>query len=99
MEPQQIVTLVVGVVFLGVLMFLPQWQARRRRQKQMEGLHVGARVVTVGGIIGNLTYLDTERNRARVRIAHGVEIEMLAVAISSPLQDQDLPATEEPADE
>ena len=85
MEPQQIYIL-IGLVVLTTLMFLPQWQARRRRQKQMEAIRIGDQVMTVGGIIGKLTYLDTGENRARVEIAPGVEITLVIAGISRPME-------------
>jgi preprotein translocase subunit YajC len=87
MESQQIVTLVIGIVLLGVLMFLPRWQAQRRRQQQMSALEVGKDILTVGGIVGTLTYFNTEENRARVEIAPGVEITILPAAIRGELTD------------
>ncbi len=85
METKQIVILIVGLVLLSVPMFLPQWQARRRRQKQMAKLHVGDEVMTVGGIIGKLTYFNTEENRARIEIAPGVGMQVVLTAISRTL--------------
>ncbi len=85
METQQLVILILGFVLLSVLMFWPQWQARRRRQKQMAELHVGDEIMTVGGIIGKLTYLNTEENRARIEITPEVEIQVVLAAISRPL--------------
>jgi len=84
-ETQQLVILILGFVLLSVLMFWPQWQARRRRQKQMAELHVGDEIMTVGGIIGKLTYLNTEENRARIEITPEVEIQVVLAAISRPL--------------
>jgi len=66
-------------------MFLPQWQARRRRKKQMAELRTGDEVITVGGIIGKLTYLNDEENRARIEIAPGVEMQVVLAAISRTL--------------
>jgi len=88
MDTQQIVTLVIGLVLLGVLMFLPRWQAQRRRQQQMSSLEVGKDILTVGGIIGKLTYFNSEENRARVEIAPGVEIQILPAAIRGELTDE-----------
>ena len=85
METQQIVILVVGLVLLSVPMFLPQWQARRRRKKQMAELRTGDEVMTVGGIIGKLTYLNDEENRARIEIAPGIEMQVVLTAISRTL--------------
>lgn len=85
MESQQTYIL-IGLVVLSVLMFLPQWQARRRRKKQMTAMQVGDEVMTVGGIIGKLTYFNIEENRARVEIAPGVEIMLVTAGISRPVE-------------
>jgi preprotein translocase subunit YajC len=85
-ETQQVVILAIGLVVLGVLMFWPQWQARRRRQKQMAELRVGDEVMTVGGIIGKLTYFNAEENRARIKISPDVEIQVVLAAISRTLK-------------
>ena len=89
MDTQQIVILAIGLVLIGVLMFWPQWQARRRRQKQMAELRVGDQVMTVGGIIGKLTYFNADENRARIEIAPEVEIRVVVAAISRTLTSRD----------
>jgi len=81
-DTNQVVLLIGTVVVLGALMLLPQWQARRRRRKQMAEMQIGSEVMTVGGIIGKLTHLDSEANRARIEIAPGVEIRIVTAAIS-----------------
>jgi len=65
--------------------FLPQWQTRRRRQKQLAEMQIGNKVMTIGGIIGTLTCVDSERQRARVEIAPGVEIHIALDGISHTL--------------
>jgi len=84
-ETQQIVILAAGLVLISMLMFWPQWQARRRRRKQMAELRVGDEVMTVGGIIGKLTYLNADENRARIEVAPEVEIRVVLAAISRTL--------------
>ena len=88
---QQAIFLIIGLVLLGVMMFLPQFQARRRRQKQMAELQIGNKIMTAGGIIGKLTYLDVEQDRARVEIAPGVEITIMLAAISRTLVAENAP--------
>jgi preprotein translocase subunit YajC len=84
-ETQQTYVL-IGLAVLMALMVIPQWQARRRRQKQMAALQVGDQVMTVSGIIGKLTYYDTEENRARVEVAPGVEITMVTAGVSRTIE-------------
>ena len=85
MENQQVFMLVVGLVLISVLVFWPQWQARRRKQKQMADMKVGDEVMTVGGIIGKITYFNADENRARIEVAPGVEIQVVLAAISRTL--------------
>ena len=84
MDSQQIILLVIMAAVFGGMMFLPQFQARRRREKQMAALSVGDEVMTVGGIVGTLTEIDAEENLARLEVAPGVEIQILMAAISRP---------------
>jgi len=82
---QQMVILVVVVVAMGALMFWQQRQARRRREKLLAGLSVGDEVVTIGGIIGKLTHLDSEEGRACIEIAPSVEVWVVLAAIGHTL--------------
>ena len=88
MDNQQVFILIIGIVLLGAFTFWPQWQARRRREKQMAELHVGDQIMTVGGIIGKLTYLNTEEDRARIEIAPEVEIQVVLAAINRALSSE-----------
>jgi preprotein translocase subunit YajC len=48
---------------------------------------VGDRILTIGGFIGTLTYIDFEDNIARVKLADGVEVQMVPRAISGKRQN------------
>jgi preprotein translocase subunit YajC len=89
MENNQVLMLVLGLVLISALMFLPQWQAKRRKQKQMANLQVGDEVMTVGGIIGKMTYLNADENRAHIEVSPGVEIQVVLAAISRTLTSHD----------
>ena len=73
----------VMMVLIIVFLYVPQWMARRRRQQQERELAVGDRVITIGGFIGTLTRYDREANIARIRLAEGVEADILPSAIAS----------------
>lgn len=100
----QTILMIGGIVLVLVLMILPQWQAKRRRQKQMEAMDVGTEILTVGGIIGKITYLNRDENRARIEIAPGVVMQVVVSAISQPLaqsETEELPerSPDEPSEE
>jgi preprotein translocase subunit YajC len=82
MDTRQVVILAVGLGVLLLLTVIPQWRNRKRREKQMSELGVGNEVMTVGGIIGTVTHIDQEQNRARIEIAPGVEMRVALAAIS-----------------
>jgi len=75
----------IWLVFIAVMalfMYVPRWMAQRQRRQQEAALAVGDQVLTIGGLLGTLTYIDSEKNLARLRIAEGVEVEILIGAIS-----------------
>jgi preprotein translocase subunit YajC len=100
----QTILMIGGAVLILVLMILPQWQARRRRQKQMQAMDIGTEIMTIGGIIGKITYLNRDENRARIEIAPGVEMQVVVSAINQPIvqpETKDQPETppDEPSEE
>ena len=60
-----LVLIVAMVAFLA----LPQWMARRRQKQREQELKVGDSVLTIGGLIGEITYLDFQSNIARIKLA------------------------------
>ena len=72
------VILIVGSV---VFLYVPQLMARRRQKKREEDLAVGDRVITIGGFIGKIVYLDFEKNLARIQLADDLVVEMIPGAI------------------
>lgn len=78
---------VIALVFLlfWVLVALPQKRARKTQEDIIGNHKVGEQVVTVGGMIGKLTYLDIDKDLARIEVAPGTEIRIIPAAISHPL--------------
>jgi preprotein translocase subunit YajC len=71
-------------VLVYVVVVMPQNRARKNQQQVVAELKVGEKIVTVGGLVGRLTYLDREKDLARMEIAKGVEVEIIPAAISHP---------------
>ncbi len=76
-----IVWLVLIVAFIAVI-YLPRLLAQRRRSQQEAGLTVGDHIVTIGGLLGTLVYLNLEENLARIALADNVVVDILPGAIS-----------------
>ncbi len=85
-----LVLIVAMVAFLA----LPQWMARRRQKQREQELKVGDSVLTIGGLIGEITYLDFQSNIARIKLAEGVEIRILPGAISGKRAVDDVVVTD-----
>ena len=77
----------IAVVFLliWIVVVMPQNRARKTQQQVVADLKVGDQIVTVGGMIGKLTYLNPDEDLARIEIASGIEVRIIPAAISHPL--------------
>jgi len=88
--PENVVILLLIVVALVFLLFwgvvlVPQNRARKRQEQVVAELTVGEDIVTVGGLIGKLTYLNREEDLAKIEIANGVIVRIIPASISHPL--------------
>lgn len=73
------IILIVGSV---LFLYVPQLISRRRQKKRDESLVVGDRVMTIGGFIGELEFVDFDKNLARIRLADNLVVDILPGAIS-----------------
>lgn len=79
---------IVFIVLIGYFLLIrPQRQRARRQQAQVQQVGVGDRVMLTSGIIGRV--IGFNGDRARVEIAHGVEIEVVRRAIGQRISDED----------
>ena len=81
------------VAIFYFLLYKPQQQARKDRENMLSRLHIGMRVVTVGGIFGVIDDIDDEI--LKLRVAENVVIEVSRNAISA----VDQPKENKPADD
>jgi preprotein translocase subunit YajC len=78
-------TIAIAVLLVWAIVAWPQKRARQRQEQVVSELKVGEEVVTIGGLVGKLTYINQEEDMARLEIAKGVEIRLIPAAISHPL--------------
>ena len=69
------------LVIFYFLLYKPQKKARQERDEMLAGLKVGAEIITVGGIYGEITRLEDEF--IMLKIADDVEIKISRNAVGS----------------
>ena len=87
--------LLLGVMYM--LLIRPQQQRVRRQRALVSSLEVGDRIVTIGGLIGDIVRLDDET--ADIKAADGVVLTFLRAAINrkyEPTEPSDLDVPESP---
>ncbi|MFN3706293.1 MAG: preprotein translocase subunit YajC [Thermoflexales bacterium] len=84
-----VVVLLIAISAVFILVWVtvevPRNRARKTQERILSELKVGEQIVTVGGVIGKLTYLNIEEDIARIEVAPGVEVRIIPAAISHPL--------------
>ena len=70
---------VMGAIFYFML-WRPQKQQQNKRQQMLDSLKVGDKVITVGGMLGEITAIDDRK--ITLKLAKDVEIEFLRTAVS-----------------
>ena len=74
--------ILMGVIFY-FLLWRPQKKQQKKRQEMLESLKPGAKIVTVGGVMGNIVSLHDDY--LVVRIADRVEIKVTRAAVAQVL--------------
>ncbi len=72
--------MIIIFAIFWVVLILPQRKQQKKREAMLASLKKGDKVITIGGIHGEITYLDEED--IRLRIADKVEVKMLRSAVS-----------------
>ncbi len=82
--------LLVWGVFLAIFYFIlviPQRREAKRRQEMLDSLKVGDRIVTKGGLIGQIVAINKQKKIIQVSFAKGIVFEMLLEGVAYPLKD------------
>ena len=81
--------IILMVVIFYFLLWRPQKKQQKQRNNMMNNLKVGHRVLTIGGIHGEITYIDLEKSDfIRIKIADNVEIKISSSAIARDLTQE-----------
>lgn len=82
--------LLVWGAFLAIFYFIlviPQKREAKRRQEMLDSLKVGDRIVTKGGLIGQIVAINKQKKTIQVSFAKGIVFEMLLEGVAYPLKD------------
>lgn len=63
------------------LVFFPKQRAFRKHQSYVMSIRLGDEVITHGGLIGTVTEIDEEVGVAKIELAPGLEVRIIAAAI------------------
>ena len=89
--------IILMVVIFYFLLWRPQKKQQKRRQEMLESLKPGAKIVTVGGVMGNIVSLHDDY--LVIRIADRVEIKITRAAVAQVLgKGSDAKKTEKKAE-
>ena len=82
--------LLVWGAFLAIFYFIlviPQKREAKSRQEMLDSLKVGDRIVTKGGLIGQIVAINKQKKIIQVSFAKGIVFEMLLEGVAYPLKD------------
>ena len=71
LDQQYTMLIVMGVLLVGMLAMsiIPQRKRQKETQKMMDSLHVGTKVKTIGGFIGEIVSMDMATNTMVIDIS------------------------------
>lgn len=70
---------VMGAIFYFML-WRPQKQQQNKRQQMLDALKVGDKVITIGGMLGEITAIND--TKVTLKLAEDIEIDFLRTAVS-----------------
>ena len=71
------------IILMVVIFYFLLWRPQKKQQEMLESLKPGAKIVTVGGVMGNIVSLHDDY--LVVRIADRVEIKVTRAAVAQVL--------------
>lgn len=93
-EPNLFMSLLPIIIIFGIIYFLmirPQTKRQKEKQKMLEALKKGDKVVTSGGIYGTIEGFREKEGQIILKIAKEVKINVNRSSISSVVGDKDNP--------
>ncbi|MBK3333174.1 preprotein translocase subunit YajC [Persephonella atlantica] len=77
--------MVILIAIFYFLLYRPQQQQRKKHQEFINSLKKGDKVVTSGGIIGEIKAIDEKT--VTLKVSEGTMIKVLKTAVSAPFEE------------
>lgn len=84
------VILALGMGAYWAMVLFPKQRDFSKRQRFVRELAEGDEVITAGGIIGRVVGLEAEEGIARVELADGLVVRMVAASLLAPFDPEEL---------
>ena len=81
----QIFPFVFMIIIFYFLLIRPQQKQMKERQKMLDNLKVGDKVLTIGGLIGTIT--SVKDNEIELEISKNVKVKAVKTAVSNLLKE------------
>jgi preprotein translocase subunit YajC len=79
----QLVPMILIIVVFYFFMIRPQQQKQKEREKALDALKKGDKIVTIGGLHGRISGIDNEKKTVEVEVANGLKLKFDRTAIAS----------------
>jgi len=79
--------MVILIAIFYFLLYRPQQQQRKKHQEFINSLKKGDRVVTSGGIIGEIKGIDDKT--VTLKVSEGTMIKVIKSAVSAPYEEEE----------
>ena len=81
--------MIMAIAFMFYFIILrPQKREQQTRQRMLQALKKGDKVVTVGGIHGTIVGIDDKKNQLIIEVTKNIKVAFSRTAVSSVVQEE-----------
>ena len=82
--------LLLGIGAYWAMVLFPKQREFQKRQRYVSEMEPGDEIITYGGLIGTVVDMDADQGIARVEIAEGVVVRIIAAALMQPYDPDEI---------
>ena len=74
------------IIIFYILLYRPQKKQHKERKNLLDSLQLGAKIITVGGIYGEI--INIQGDRLTIKVAHNVNLDVARSAIANVVTEE-----------